>query len=68
MFKRKKAKSAVLIRRERLFRRDEFVCSACGAVSERPFCECPGCRRTMRAVKSDPVWVDEIELLDIALE
>lgn len=47
-----------------LLRADEYVCSACGKRSEKPFKQCPGCGRRMKKVKYEAGWVDEIEMWD----
>ena len=56
------------IRRTHLFRRDEYICSVCGASSDAPWRECPSCGAQMRNVKYDPSWVDEAEDLSSILD
>ena len=59
-----KNQSAHWIRLTHLFRRDEYICSACGVSLEKPAGTCPHCRRPMNGSEYDPHWVDEIEILD----
>ncbi len=49
------------IRRTHLFRRVEYICSACKASCDRPYITCPVCGRPMKKTKYDPAWVDEAE-------
>lgn len=56
------------IRRTHVFRGDEFVCSACGAVAGRAKRLCPKCGAVMKGVKSDHGWVDEMEAIDAFFE
>ncbi len=58
-------KKSYWIQREHLFDPVEYVCSVCGAASEKPWEECPECGTKMKKVKYDPVYVDEAEMLDI---
>ena len=50
------------------FRADEFICSACGKVCEKPRRVCPGCGAKMSKTKYDPSWVDEAEAVSILLD
>ena len=54
--------------REHLCDPVEYICSVCGAASEKPWEECPECGAKMKKVKYDPVYVDEAEMLDILLD
>jgi hypothetical protein len=56
------------IQRTHLFRADEFICSACHAVSRKPYKQCPNCGKTMKKAKYDPSWVDEAEGLSAVLD
>ena len=57
--------SARWIRRTHLFRRDEYVCSACKAIADEPAAACPACGAVMSGKqKYDPSWVDEMETFD----
>ena len=56
------------IRRTHLFRADEYVCSACGAVCRRLFGDCPSCGASMTKTKYDPSWVDEAEEMSAFLD
>ena len=49
------------IQRTHLFRADEYICSACGSVQDKPYRSCPSCGMRMTKAKYDPSWVDEIE-------
>ena len=55
-------------RRTHLFRADEFICSECGAVSDKPYHECPACGAPMKKTKYDTSWVDEAEGLSALLD
>ncbi|MBO6017641.1 MAG: hypothetical protein J6P42_06355 [Oscillospiraceae bacterium] len=48
-------------RRTHLFRADEYICSACGRVSAKPWKTCPECGSIMKKVKAEASWVDEME-------
>lgn len=56
------------IHKEHLFDPEEYVCSVCGEGSDRPYDECPACGSDMTGgIKYDPVFVDELEVMDIVL-
>lgn len=57
-------KTAKWISRAHLFRRDEYICSACGARADKPYRVCPRCSAPMKGSKLDPVWVDEMADFD----
>ncbi len=59
-----KKRTAVLIKREHVFHKDEFECSSCGFRAGKPFAVCPRCGAAMTGRKTDPRWVDEMEALD----
>ena len=44
-----------------LFRKDDYLCSACGARCPRAFKTCPNCGAIMQKTSYDPRWVDEME-------
>ena len=46
------------IRRDHLFRADEFVCSVCGASYPKARQRCPACGAVLDRTKYDPVWAD----------
>ena len=56
--------SARWIRRTHLFRRDEYVCSACKTLADEPVAVCPACGAVMNGERYDPSWVDEMEMFD----
>lgn len=56
------------IRRTHLFRADEFICSACGEKSDRPYGSCPACGEAMKMTRYDASWVDEAEGLSALLD
>ncbi len=56
------------IRRTHLFRRDEYICSVCGAAFVRPYQACPACGVPMKMSKYDPSWVDEAELISVLMD
>ncbi len=61
-------KTAVWTQRTHLFRADEYICSACRSVSEKPYRVCPACGASMKKAKHDASWVDEAEGLSAFLD
>ena len=55
------------IEKKHLFDGTEYVCSRCASSFEEPWEECPACGAEMKKIKNDPVYVDEVETLDILL-
>ena len=56
------------IHKTHLFRSDEYICSKCGAISDKPYKTCPSCRAVMGKTKYDPSLVDEAEGLSALLD
>ena len=54
--------------RTHLFRRDEFICSACKSSADKPYKACPTCGAPMKKTKYDSSWVDEAEGLSALLD
>lgn len=61
-------KSAHRIQRTHLFRADEFICSECRSVCNKPYKVCPECGTPMKETKYDAFWVDEAEGLSAILD
>ena len=61
-------KTAYWIQRTHFFRKDEYECSACKVLADKPYKVCPRCGRPMKGSKYDPSWVDELELIDAMLD
>lgn len=61
-------KAAHWVQKTHLFRADEFICSACGSVSGKPYKVCPTCGSTMKNAKYEASWVDEAEGLSALLD
>ncbi len=61
-------RKAQWIQKTHLFRADEYICSACGAVSSKPYRECPACGTPMKKTDYDASWVDEAEELSALLD
>ena len=61
-------RAAYWIGRTHLFEADEYVCSSCGCLSERPYKVCPNCQKPMKKVKYDASWVDEAEGMSALLD
>ena len=61
-------KTAHWTQRTHLFRVDEFICSACRRVSDKPYKICPACGAVMKKAKYDASWVDEAEGLSAVLD
>ena len=57
--------TAKWIRHTHVFRKDEYVCPACGGKTESPKGVCPNCGQTMKGTQYDPSWVDEITQMDL---
>lgn len=55
-------------RRTHLFRPDEFICSNCKAICNKPCCVCPVCGVPMKKTKYDASWVDEAEALSAVID
>lgn len=43
-----------------LFKKDEYECSACGAMYDKPYAVCPNCNSQMGKAKYDASRVDEM--------
>ncbi len=56
------------IQKTHLLRAGEFVCSACGAKSDRPYRFCPACGAPMKKAGHEASWVDEAEGLSALLD
>lgn len=61
-------KNAHWIQRTHLFKADEYICSVCNAVYNKPLKECPSCGTHMRKAKYDATWVDEVECLSAVFD
>ena len=53
------------IRKTHLLKPDEYICSVCRAVCDRPSAYCPRCGSKMGKTKKDGTWILEAELLDM---
>lgn len=49
---------------DHLFEKATYRCSRCGAVFRERRDVCPRCGSENRREKTDPVWVDEMALID----
>lgn len=58
------AKKAYWIHRTHIIRDDEYECSSCGNIANKPYKACPYCGLPMKGLKSDHTWVDELEMID----
>ena len=61
-------KSAHWTQRTHLFRADEYICSGCKAVGNKPYRICPSCGSSMNLGKYAASWVDEAEGLPALLD
>lgn len=43
-----------------LFSDDEYECSACNALYDRPYNVCPDCKTRIVKIKYDPSWITEM--------
>ena len=48
------------IEHSHLFRADEYECSVCGSVYDKPYAVCQHCNSQMGGSKYGPDWVDEM--------
>jgi len=55
------------IRHEHILRSDHYECARCHVKKDRPTNACPNCGAVMKSTKSDPQWVDELEMFDAIL-
>lgn len=60
-------KQDVWIQRTHLFGKDEYICSACRAVCDKPRQICPECGAEKRKVTYDASWMDEAAEMTILL-
>ena len=56
------------IQRTHLFRSNEFICSACRSVSDKPYKSCPACGEPMKKTTYGPSWEEEVEGLSAILD
>ena len=52
------------IQHTHLFKNDEYECSDCGAIYNKPYATCPNCNSKMGKTKYEASWVDEMEVYD----
>ena len=52
------------IRYTHIFKKDEYECSFCGHLANRPGTVCPHCASSMKGQKYAPSCVDELEKHD----
>ena len=57
----------IWIQKTHLFSKDEFICTACRAVCDKPYQVCPACGTEKRSVEYNASWVDEAAEMDILL-
>ena len=55
------------IQKTHLFKRDEYICTVCRAVCDKPYQVCPVCGAEKTKVSYDASWVDEAEVMSIML-
>lgn len=65
MWGKKKSNTAHWVQHTHLFRPDEYECSRCCSMSQKPYSVCPACDADMISSKYDPSWVDEMEFMDM---
>ena len=63
-----RTKAARWFRRTHIFLKDEYECSVCGCLADKPYKNCPNCGLLMKGAKYDPSWVDEMEAMDAFLD
>ena len=57
----------IWIQKTHLFSKDEYICTACRAVCDKPYQTCPVCGTEKTKVSYDASWVDEAAEMDILL-
>ena len=55
------------IQKTHLFGKDEYICTVCRAVCDKPYQVCPVCGAEKRSVEYNASWVDEAAEMDILL-
>ena len=55
------------IQKTHLFSKDEYICTVCRAVCDKPYQVCPACGTEKRSVEYNASWVDEAAEMDILL-
>ena len=60
-------KQDLWIQKTHLFSKDEYICTACRAVCDKPYRTCPVCGAEKTKVTYDASWVDEAAEMDILL-
>ena len=55
------------IQKTHLFSKDEYICTVCRAVCDKPYQVCPICGTEKRSVEYNASWVDEAAEMDILL-
>ena len=55
------------IQKTHLFSKDEYICTVCRAVCDKPYQTCPVCGMEKTKVTYDASWVDEAAEMDILL-
>ena len=65
MFGRKeKVINAVWIKQTHLFADEEYECSRCRKISDRPYIQCPHCNAEMTKIEDDQTWIEEAEMFE----
>ena len=65
--KGKDMRQDIWIQKTHLFSKDEYICTACRAVFDKPYQTCPVCGTEKHKVTYDASWVDEAAEMDILL-
>ena len=60
-------RKAYWTKKTHIFKKDEYICSGCHYIADKPCKNCPSCRSKMNGSNYDPNWVDEIEMIDSLL-
>lgn len=56
--------NAYWIQHTHLFKKNEYECSVCGVMHDKPYAVCPDCSSRMGKTKNDASWVDEMAEYD----
>lgn len=56
------------IQHTHFLKNDEYECTNCGYIADRPYATCPSCGNDMNGSDYDPEWVDEMEIIDMIFD
>ena len=60
--------TAYWIKHDRLFDPVTYECSACGNTERGEYRTCPHCGAVITGKKTEPDWIEELEILDAVMD